>query len=99
MRGIAFLGFPLHAAGAPAAARSVHLADTGVPLLFLQGERDKLADLALLRPMVEALGARARIELVPEADHGFAVPKRTGRTEAEVIGWLAERIAAFAGTL
>ena len=99
VRGLAFLGFPLHPAGAPATARGAHLADTRVPLLFLQGERDKLADLALLRPILEALGPRAALELVPEGDHSFAVPKRTGRTEEEVLGWLAERVAAFAARL
>ena len=99
VRGLVFLGFPLHAAGAPSTARGVHLAETGVPLLFLQGTRDKLADLTLLRPILQALGPRAALEVVPEGDHSFAVPKRTGRTREQVLEALADRIAAFAGTL
>jgi predicted alpha/beta-hydrolase family hydrolase len=95
VRGLVFFGFPLHPAGAPATKRGEHLAQTGLPLLFLQGERDKLADLTLLRPIVAALGARARLEIVPEGDHSFAVPKRTGRTAAEVLGWLAAQTQAF----
>jgi predicted alpha/beta-hydrolase family hydrolase len=99
VRGLVFFGFPLHPAGAPATKRGDHLAQTGLPLLFLQGERDKLADLSLLRPIVAALGPRATLEVVPEGDHGFAVPKRTGRSEAEVLGWLAERTRAFVEAL
>ena len=95
VRGLVFYGFPLHPAGAPATKRGDHLARTALPLLFLQGERDKLADIALLRPIVAALGPRARLEVVPEGDHGFAVPKRTGRTAADVLAWLAAQSATF----
>jgi hypothetical protein len=95
VRGLVFFGFPLHPAGEPATKRGDHLAKTGLPLLFLQGERDKLADLSLLRPVVAALGARARLEIVPEGDHSFAVPKRTGRTAAEVLDWLAAQTETF----
>ena len=93
--GSSSFGFPLHAAAAPATKRGDHLARTGLPLLFLQGERDKLADLLLLRPIVAALGPRARLQVVPEGDHSFAVPKRTGRTAAEVIDWLAQQTRTF----
>jgi uncharacterized protein len=86
VRGLAFLGFPLHPAGKPSVARAEHLTSVNVPMLFLQGDRDTLADLALLRPVVEQLGARARLVIVPQADHSFHVPTRSGSTDAEVRG-------------
>jgi uncharacterized protein len=89
VRGLAFLGFPLHSAGKPGVARAEHLTSVNVPMLFLQGDRDPLADLALLRPVVEQLGARARLVIVPQADHSFHVPTRSGRTDAEVRGQVA----------
>jgi predicted alpha/beta-hydrolase family hydrolase len=89
VQGVAFLGFPLHPAGKPGVARAEHLASVNVPMLFLQGDRDTLADLALLRPVVEQLGARARLVIVPGADHSFHVPTRSGRTDAEVRGQVA----------
>ena len=99
VRALVFFGFPLHPAGEPATKRGDHLVKTSLPLLFLQGERDKLADLALLRPIIDALGPRARLEVVPEGDHSFAVPKRTERTADEVTAWLAERTEAFLAPL
>jgi predicted alpha/beta-hydrolase family hydrolase len=84
VHGVAFLGFPLHPAGKPGVARAEHLTRVNVPMLFLQGDRDTLADLALLRPVVEQLGARARLVIVPEADHSFHVPTRSGHTDAEM---------------
>lgn len=94
VRGLAFLGFPLHAAGKPDDARAAHLAQVEVPMLFLQGSRDTLAQLSLLRPMVAKLGARATLAVFPEADHSFHVPARTGRTDAHL---LAEVLGTLAG--
>jgi predicted alpha/beta-hydrolase family hydrolase len=93
--GIVFLGFPLHPAGKPGTARADHLARVREPLLFLQGTRDALADLALLRPICERLGPRARLRVIEGADHGFHVPKRSGRSDADVIEGLADEIARF----
>lgn len=87
--GIVFLGFPLHAPKRPSNTRAEHLQRVAEPMLFLQGERDALADLALLRPIVEALGKRATLHVVPDADHSFKVPKRAGRTFEGVLGELA----------
>ena len=95
LHGIAFVGFPLHPADAPAVKRGEHLAQVPVPLLFLQGTRDKLADLSLLRPIVEKL-PRATLHVIEDADHSFHVPKRSGRTDGEVIAELAQTIARWA---
>ena len=76
--GLAFFGFPLHAAGKPSGERADHLADVRVPVLFLQGSADKLADVGLLRPVVKTLGARATLHLVDDADHSFHVPEALG---------------------
>ena len=84
VRGIAFLGFPLHAPGRPSEERGSHLFDVRVPMLFLQGSRDEFADLKLLKPLLERLGARATSAIFPDADHSFHVPVRSGRTDAEV---------------
>jgi predicted alpha/beta-hydrolase family hydrolase len=104
VRGVAFLGFPLHPAGKPSVARAQHLTRVNVPMLFLQGDRDTLADLALLSPVVEQLGARARLVIFSNADHSFHVPARSGHTDAEVhdqmaaalLGWLDELTVASA---
>jgi len=85
VRGLVFFGFPLHPAGAPAVERADHLKDIAIPLLFLQGSNDALADVALLRPTVAKLGRRATLKLFDDADHSFHVPKRSGRTNAEVM--------------
>jgi uncharacterized protein len=97
VRGLAFLGFPLHPAGRPADERAQHLFDVRLPMLFLQGTRDDLADLSLLRPLVERLGARARLELFEDADHSFHVPARSGRSDAEVRGALLDGLARWIG--
>ena len=94
VRGIAFLGFPLHPAGRPSDERAKHLFDVHIPMLFLQGTRDALADVQLLQPLVAKLGARATLKLLPDADHSFHVPTRTGRKDAEV---RAEMLDALAG--
>jgi predicted alpha/beta-hydrolase family hydrolase len=95
VRGIVFLGFPLHPAGRPSTERAQHLSDVTVPMLFLAGTRDKLAGLDLLRPVCDGLGVRARLHVVEGADHSFAVLKRSGRTDDEVLGELAATTRAW----
>jgi len=95
VRGLAFLGFPLHPAGKPSADRARHLADVKVPMLFLQGTRDALADLAMLKPVVVGLGRRATLRLFDEADHSFHVPARTGRKDPEVRCEMLDAFAAW----
>jgi len=85
VRGLVFFGFPLHPAGAPSVERAEHLKNVEVPMLFLQGSNDALADVALLRPTVAKLGRRATLKLFVDADHSFHVPKRSGRTNVEVM--------------
>lgn len=93
--GIAFLGFPLHPPKEPAVERAAHLAAATGPLLFLQGTRDDLAALPLLRPIVKKLGKRAKLHVIEGADHGFEVLLRSGRTNADVIDELARVIRAW----
>lgn len=92
--GIAFYGFPLHPAGKPGTERADHLAAIDAPMLFLQGTRDKLAPLDALTPIVERL-PRATLHVVDGADHGFAVLKRSGRTDDDVHEELADTTAAW----
>jgi predicted alpha/beta-hydrolase family hydrolase len=99
IRGLAFFGFPLHPAGAPSIERAAHLDRVTIPMLFLAGTRDKLADLALLRPVIDRVGARATLHVVEGADHSFEVLKRTGRTAADVLDELAHTVTAWAETL
>jgi predicted alpha/beta-hydrolase family hydrolase len=96
VRGLIFFGFPLHPAGRPSIERADHLARVAAPMLFLQGTRDTLADLALLEPITAGLGQRAQLRVIEAADHGFHVLKRSGRTDDEVLEELATAIAAFA---
>ena len=84
-RGLVFFGFPLHAAKTPSTTRAEHLADVQIPMLFLQGTRDALAELELLMPIVEGLGSRATLSVVEGADHSFHVPARLHRTDREVL--------------
>jgi hypothetical protein len=93
--GLAFLAFPLHPAGRPSDDRAKHLFDVQIPMLFLQGTRDALADLPLLQPLVERLGARATLQLFGDADHSFHVPARTGRKDAEVRAEIMDALAAW----
>ena len=86
VRGLVFFGFPLHPAGAPSVERAEHLKDVDIPLLFLSGSSDALADVGLLRPTVASLGRRATLKPFADADHSFHVPKRSGRSNAEVMG-------------
>ena len=100
--GLVFLGFPLHPAGRPAVERGEHLARVACPMLFVQGSRDELADVALITPLVERLGARATLAMFDDADHGFHVRARSGSNDAEVLDnvvdtvveWMA-RVAAL----
>ena len=97
VRGLVFFGFPLHPAGNPSDERAAHLASVVIPMLFLQGTRDALADLGLLRPIVATLGRRATLKLFADADHSFHVPAKSGQTDSEVMkemlddaaGWMA----------
>jgi predicted alpha/beta-hydrolase family hydrolase len=98
VRGIVFVGFPLHPAREPATHRADHLVNVGVPMLFLQGTRDELASLPLLRPIVEKLPG-ATLHVVEEADHSFHVLKRSGRSDDDVIAELAATIAAWLDTM
>ena len=93
--GLVFLGFPLHPAGQPGFSRAAHLAKVDVPMLFLQGTRDTLADLALLTPVVTQLGARATLRVIEDADHSLHVLKRSGRTDPQVLDELAAAVAAW----
>ena len=95
VRAIAFLGFPLHPPGRPGDERGSHLVEIQVPMLFLQGARDEFADLTVLRPLVERLGARAALTLLEHADHSFHVPARSGRTDAEVRAEMLDALAVW----
>jgi len=104
--GLVFHAFPLHRAGKPSAERGAHLADVHIPMLFLQGTRDELANLRLLAPLVEELGARATLRVCEEADHSFHVPARSGRKDSDVldemadsmVDWIAATMARAART-
>lgn len=93
--GLVFFGFPLHPAGKPSTTRGEHLADVALPMLFLQGTRDGLADLELLRPTCKKLGRRATLHVIEEADHSFHVPRRSGRSDDEVLEELARTVAQW----
>jgi predicted alpha/beta-hydrolase family hydrolase len=95
VRGLAFLGFPLHPAGRPSDERAAHLFAIEVPMLFLQGTRDGLADLGLLQRLIERLGACASLQLFEQADHSFRVPARAGRTEADIRREMMDALAAW----
>jgi uncharacterized protein len=95
VRGLAFLGFPLHPAGRPSRERGAHLFEVGIPMLFLQGTRDALAELPQIEPLWQALGARADLRLFRDADHSFHVPARSGRTDPEIRGEMLDALAAW----
>jgi uncharacterized protein len=99
VRGLAFLGFPLHPPGRQGTARAAHLDRVAIPMLFLQGTRDQFADLALLEPVVQRLGARATLHLVEGGDHSFGVLKRSGRTKDEVLDELADAVSRWGAAL
>ncbi len=95
VRGLVFLGFPLHPPGRPGDQRAEHLTQVHIPMLFLQGDRDDFADLKLLKPVVKGLGERATLHLVDGGDHSFKVLKRSGRTDADVMSELVDAIVEW----
>ena len=99
VRGLAFLGFPLHPAGKPSDARAKHLADVHVPMLFVQGTRDKLAEPQLLEPVVKRLGAFASLHPVQETDHSFHVLARSGRNDRDVMGEVLDALSTWIGAI
>jgi uncharacterized protein len=99
VRGLVFFGFPLHPPKRPGTARAEHLAKVPMPMLFLQGTRDDLADLSLLRPILEGLGERATLHVIESADHSFHVLKKAGKTDAEVLRELAGSTVDWADKL
>jgi predicted alpha/beta-hydrolase family hydrolase len=99
VKGLLFVGFPLHPAKKPADERGTHLADVKIPMLFLQGTRDELADLTLLEPLVERLGTLATLQKIDGADHSFHVLARSGRNDRDVLEELADTIARWTTSL
>jgi predicted alpha/beta-hydrolase family hydrolase len=97
--GLAFFGFPLHPAGKPSSDRAKHLADIRVPMLFMQGTRDNLAELSLLEPVVKGLGPSAALHRVEGADHSFHVLARSGRNDREVMGEILDAFADWIGAI
>lgn len=95
VRGLIFFAFPLHPAGKPGNERAAHLNEVTIPMLFLQGEKDALASLDLLEPVVSRLGQRATLQLFPDADHSFHVPAKTGRKDAVVLSDILDCAAAW----
>jgi predicted alpha/beta-hydrolase family hydrolase len=95
VQGLIFLGFPLHPAGAPASERADHLANVHVPMLFVSGDRDALADIGLLREIVQRLGDRATLAVIRDGDHGLKVPARSGRTSADAQAEALDRVAEW----
>ena len=93
--GLVFLGFPLHPAGRPSDERAAHLFAVQIPMLFIQGTRDALADLQLLQALVGELGSRATLKLFADADHSFHVPARTGRKDSEIMAELLDALAGW----
>jgi hypothetical protein len=99
VRGLVFLGFPLHAPGKPSEERALHLFEIKIPMLFLQGTRDALADVVLMRKLARGLGSRATLVLLEDADHSWHVPARSGRKDASIMEEALDALASFAGTL
>jgi uncharacterized protein len=99
VRGLVFLGFPLHAAGRPSDERGKHLFEIALPMLFLQGTRDALADVTLIERLTQKLGPRATLKLFPDADHSFHVPARSGRKDAEIRDELLDTLANWIETV
>ena len=97
VRGLVFLGFPLHPPGEPSTQRAKHLFEVQVPMLFLQGTRDDFAKLELLEPLCNELGPRATLKLFPDADHSFHVPARTGRKDSQIRDELLDTVADWVG--
>ena len=99
VRGLVFAGFPLHPAGKPSSDRAKHLADIHIPMLFLQGARDALAEVALIEPVVKRLGPPATLHLVDGADHSFHVLARSGRNDRAVLREILDAFVGWAGAI
>ena len=99
VRGLVFLGFPLHPAKQPSKERAAHLNDVSVPMLFLQGTRDDLAELELITAVGRELGARATLKVIEHADHSFHVLVRSGRTDDQVRVEMLDTIESWFGTV
>jgi predicted alpha/beta-hydrolase family hydrolase len=99
VRGLAFLGFPLHKPRQPSEVRAEHLQRVDIPMLFLQGTRDEFAEVALIRRVAVRLGARATLALFDQADHSFHVPARSGRNDVDVRNEILRTLAAFIAAL
>jgi predicted alpha/beta-hydrolase family hydrolase len=95
VRGLAFLGFPLHPPGEPSTSRAAHLSGIKIPMLFLQGSRDDFAEMTLLEPVVKGLGAMASLHVVQEGDHSLHVPARSGRNNREVMHGVLDTLSAW----
>jgi predicted alpha/beta-hydrolase family hydrolase len=99
VRGLAFLGFPLHPPGKPSTTRAAHLSELKIPMLFLQGTRDDFAEMALLEPVVKGLGGLASLHVVQEGDHSLHVPARSGRNDRKVMDEVLDAMSAWVGGL
>lgn len=99
VRGLCFFGFPLHPAGKPATERGAHLSGITIPMLFLQGTKDALAEVGLIEPLVASLGQRVTLHLVTEADHSFHVPARSGRKDTDVMEEILDVFAAWVAAI
>jgi uncharacterized protein len=99
VRGLAFFGFPLHPQNAPSIERAAHLSKVKIPMLFLQGTSDELADLTLLRPLIHGLDNLATFKALEGADHSFHVPKRSGRTDEQVKTEMIDAFIAWAASI
>ena len=99
IRGLVFFGFPLHPPGRPGTQRADHLSNVTVPMLFLHGTRDEFADLTLLRPICAKQDSRATLHIIDEANHSFHVPKKSGRSDSDILRDLAQTVAAWAAKL
>ena len=99
VRGLVFLGYPLHPPGRPSDERGAHLFEVKIPMLFLQGTRDPLANTELIQGLVQKLGSRATLKLFQDADHSFHVPARAGRKDAEVRAEMLDALAAWTKTV
>jgi predicted alpha/beta-hydrolase family hydrolase len=99
IRGLVFLGFPLHPPGRPSDERATHLFEVKIPMLFLQGTRDALADAKLMQKLIKQLGSGATLKLFQDADHSFHVPARTGRQDSEVIAEMLDDLAGWIETV
>jgi predicted alpha/beta-hydrolase family hydrolase len=99
VRGLVFFAFPLHPAGKPSVERAGHLGAVGIPMLFIQGSRDALADVGLLRATVVSLGDRATLQMIVDADHAFHVPAKTGRTDEQILAEALEGACTWMAAL